>query len=829
MFDTYLVFITICIFNQKLNHLKNPCLTLLTTILLFFSTQIALSQDVDIDSLNSALLSHINTQRQTGGVEEVLSTQVLENAAQDQANYCAELKAETNTQKELKKSTASLRVTFYGGIKDGVPQEIIFSESVKNSKGIELSTGDLLAKLIKKLDKTAFKKIYTRPDLYYAGIRGSFDPISGKVYFCILFGDINIINNTAAHSKELDKNYTVKTHAFHWWLRRTGCKINCIFGKCDDGTVCNAYDDLKELYSKVDLDKGFYIKDKKLFLREEYKKYFISEDRNTTKLIADKNDRLLIYIIEKSQFPCNTSYNISVGANTQAGLEIGLRPVTLSQLTAKGDLAIDKLPVGFSENFEIGIKVVKYCDEKVKCEVYNFYDKLNRLKPYFTPVSFETLPLLLDTQTAKTPEPFIEVKTLNWTIPFERNKFDYKQADIAPFIDSLSEPKFIIQEIKITAYSSIEGDSVKNAELQQKRAASIVKVLEQQQSGTKIKYTVKQGNAWDIFRKQILLTNYYYLADSNQAYVRQRLNSDTSLLKKVEHLLDQERFATIEMRVAFDLKKLSEEDYWIYRIQKALEKKDLKRALNNQTALIKLYEQGKVKYEKFMALEIPNDKKYIAMLNNKYYYIKDIKEQLSKFEELRNLDPNNPIIKYNYLAIKLNAVNNLTADARREELQILSSLFGQLTATAIPVKLYNTLRSRFHPIVNDNRKSKKAESYSNIKDLSKNSPVLESIFLADYYAEQKRFDLAAQILFDHYNEISNDDAALCKEYCLRMLYYGKASKLEAFDKLYYNVFKKLQATNPAVFCELFDQSKVSFKFFENLHIKKLYCDACGNK
>ena len=260
-----------------------------------------------------------------------------------------------------------------------------------------------------------------------------------------------------------------------------------------------------------------------------------------------------------------------------------------------------------------------------------------------------------------------------------------------------------------------------------------------------------------------------------------------------------------------------------------MEKKDLKRALNNQTALIKLYEQGKVKYEKFMALEIPNDKKYIAMLNNKYYYIKDIKEQLSKFEELRNLDPNNPIIKYNYLAIKLNAVNNLTADARREELQILSSLFGQLTATAIPVKLYNTLRSRFHPIVNDNRKSKKAESYSNIKDLSKNSPVLESIFLADYYAEQKRFDLAAQILFDHYNEISNDDAALCKEYCLRMLYYGKASKLDAFDKLYYNVFKKLQATNPAVFCELFDQSKVSFKFFENLHIKKLYCDACGNK
>lgn len=809
--------------------MKIFCIKPVLVLCLLFLGFNTFSQEVDVDSLNSAIFNHINTQRQAAGLEDVVGSEVLDNAAQDQANYCVEVKAETNTQKELKKSTAALRVTFYGGIKDGVPQEIIFSEAVKNSKGNELSTGELLAKLIKKLDKTTSRKIYTRPDLYYTGVRGSFDPISGKVYFCVLLGDINIINNTAAHSKELDKAYKVSSHGFHWWMRRTSCKLNCVFGKCDEGTVCNPFDDLKELYSKVDIDKGFYIKDKKLYLREDYKKYFVSEERNTTKLIADNNDRLLIYIIEKSQFPCNTSYNISVGANSQAGLEIGLKPVKQSQLLAKGDLAIDKLPEGFSEDFEIGIKVVKYCDEKVKCDVYNFYDKLNRLKPYFTPVAFEDLPLLLDTQTAKTPEPFIEVKTLGWNIPFERNKFDYRPTDIAPFIDSLNEPKFIIQEIKITAYSSIEGDSAKNAELQQKRAASIVKVLEQQQSGTKIKYTVKTGDAWSIFKKQILLTNYYYLADSSQSAVRQRLNGDTSLLRRLENLLQNERFASIEMRVAFDLKKLSENDYWAYRIQKAIEKKDVKRALNNQTALVKLYQDGKISYEQFMAVNIPADKKYIALLNNKYLYVKDAKEQLRRFEELRDLEPNHPIIKYNYLALKLNQSGKLDADARREELQVLSSLFSSLTANTIPVNLYNTLRSRFHPIVNDTRKSKKAETYKNIKDLSQNSPVLEALFLADYYAEQKRFDLAAQILFDHYAEVDDENKLLCREFCLRMLYFGKASGMDVFDKKYPDVFKKLRRTNPEIFCEIFAKSKVSFKFFENLHIKKLYCDACGSK
>lgn len=809
-----------------LKHLKSLWIF---AYFLLLGGKIAFGQDVDVDSLNSALLHHINTQRIAAGTEDLVIAEVLENAAQDQANYCVQVKAETAEQKELKKSTASLRITFYGGIKDGVPQELIFSENTKNTKGIELSTGELLAKLIKKLDKTTFKKIYTRPDLYYTGIRGSFDPVTNKVYFSVLLGDINILNNAAAHSKDLDKKYKVSSYAFHWWIRRMGCRINCIIGKCDEGTVCNSYDDLKELYSKINIDKGFYIKDKKLYLREDHKKYFISDERNTTKLIADKNDRLLVYIIEKSQFPCNTNYNISVGSSTQAGLQIGLKPITLGQLNAKGDLAIDKLPEGFSDNFEIALSVVKFCDEKVKCEVYNFYDKLSRLKPYFTPVAFEDLPILLDTQTAKTPEPFLEVKTLSWNIPFERNKFDYKQADIAPFIDSLNEPKFIIQEVKITAYSSIEGDSVKNAELQQRRAASIVNVLEQQQAGNKIKYTVKAGNSWDIFKKQIVLTNYYYLADSSLSAVRQRLNSDTTMLRKLEKLLQEERFASIEMRVAFDLKKLSADDYWAYRLQKAIDKKDVKRALSNQTALVRLYEQGRVSYEKFIAVPIPNDKKYISLLNNKYIFIKDPVERLNKFEELRNLDPNNANVKYNYLALKLNAISSLDNNSRREELQILSSLFNSLTANTLPATIYNTLRSRFHPVLADTRKSKKGETYNSIKDLSKNSPVLEAVFLADYYADQKRFDLAAQILFDHYAEISDENKALCKEFCLRLLYFGKSSKNEAFEKQYASVFKKLSRTNPEVFCEIFALSKVSFKFFENLHIKKLYCDVCGSK
>lgn len=809
--------------------LKNPTLKILCVSLLSFFVFTLRAQEVDVESLNNRVFKFINEQRQAAGLEDIVSSQVLENAAQDQSNYCSETKQETNTQKELKKSTAALRVTFFGGIKDGIPQEIIFSEVTKSSKGVEYTAEELAERVTRKLNKTNFRKIFLRPDLYYTGVGTSFDPLTNKVFFCIVLGDINIVNNTAAHSKDLDKNYKVSTHGGHWWWRRMGCRVSCIFGKCDEGTVCGQYDDLKELFSKVDIDKGFYIKDKKLYLREDYKKYFVSEEKNTTRLIADKNDRLLVSIIERSQFPCNTTYNISVGSNTQAGLEISLKPVTLAQLSAKGDLLVDKLPKGFSEDFEIGLKVVKYCDEKVQCDVWTFYDKLNRLKTHFHPAEYTNMPFVLDTQTAKVPEPFVEVKALSFIIPFEKNKFDYKQSDIDPFIDSLNEPKFVIQEIRITAYSSIEGDSVKNFELQQKRAASIVKVLEQQQAGAKIKYVVKNGDTWNLFRKQILLTNYYYLADSGLTAVNARLNKDTALLRKLEHILKEERFASIEMRVSFDLKKLKEDDYWMYRMQKALDKKDLKRALSNQTALIKLYQENKISYEKLMSQNLPNEVKYISLLNNKYLYTKDPEEQIKRFEELLKTDPNNPIVKYNYLAMKMNALNALNEDQRREELHILASLFSSLNATAIPGRLYNTLRARFHIVSNENsnRKSKKPETYNNVKDLSKNSPVIEALALADYYADMKRFDIAAQILFDHYNEVSpEEDAKICQEYSLRILYYGKASGNAAFDKQYHNVFKKLQKCEPALFCEIFSKNQVSFKFFENLHVKKMFCDQC---
>ena len=82
------------------NRIIKPILALLLVLNVFFVR----AQDVDVDSLNSALLHHINTQRLAVGIEDLVPAQIMEDAAQDQANYCVQTKTETPTQKELKKS-----------------------------------------------------------------------------------------------------------------------------------------------------------------------------------------------------------------------------------------------------------------------------------------------------------------------------------------------------------------------------------------------------------------------------------------------------------------------------------------------------------------------------------------------------------------------------------------------------------------------------------------------------------------------------------------------------------------------------------------------------
>ncbi len=159
---------------------------------------------------------------------------------------------------------------------------------------------------------------------------------------------------------------------------------------------------------------------------------------------------------------------------------------------------------------------------------------------------------------------------IEFVFPFEQGKFNFNQADIQPLIDSLGEPSFLINKVKIEAYSSIEGDSIVNDKLQKRRSGSIVGVLERMNENVKILYTVKTNTGWNKFQEQVANTDWANLGDSSMSFVNDTLYQDKALLDALEPLLAKQRYARVQLSVTYKEPDLDENEYFLFKYKKVL-------------------------------------------------------------------------------------------------------------------------------------------------------------------------------------------------------------------------------------------------------------------
>lgn len=139
-------------------------------------------------------------------------------------------------------------------------------------------------------------------------------------------------------------------------------------------------------------------------------------------------------------------------------------------------------------------------------------------------------------------------QSLFFEIPFEQNKAVFTQADIDPFIESLSSSAYFIDSVNIRAYSSVEGDSASNAQLQVKRAKSILAVLQKNQQEP-IPSKIETATSWDHFYRQIGRNpTYRQMARKTKAEIEEELKKQ-AVLNDLEALFAEERRAEIQLYV----------------------------------------------------------------------------------------------------------------------------------------------------------------------------------------------------------------------------------------------------------------------------------------
>ena len=447
-----------------------------------------------------------------------------------------------------------------------------------------------------------------------------------------------------------------------------------------------------------------------------------------------------------------------------------------------------------------------------------------------TPI--EMLPMAESIKAKNPPfEPRSESALLNFTVPFAKNKSEFKQEDIKPFIDALNEPDFNIDGLYIYAYSSIEGDSVANAKLQRKRAESVTKVLEQMQKN-KVTPTIVANDSWQLFQLEMEDGKYDYLTKLSKHEAIDKINHTKGLKEELEPFLAKERFAQVVLDVTYDITGAKEEKFSVSQFNKQSKAGNLKQAYKIMDYIAQKVTEKKYASASLDKLEVPDDPKLVGLQMNKIYYNYLLNNKVVNDEEyhdilkLQKTDENNPTINYNTLFCKI-ALDSTMPDAAMQK-DVQNKIDG-FYKTDIPKKAVDALNIEWQFKIMDaldtvaNAEAQRQacidriKSFYNFKEGSKQN----ALKLAYAFAHAKDYKFAGDLLEPYLN--GSD---------IKVLYAYVAIASHVPEKFFSHKFsyalEKIKQTDLAKYCKLFGDPYLSFQVLDNPDIKKVYQEAnCG--
>jgi hypothetical protein len=503
-----------------------------------------------------------------------------------------------------------------------------------------------------------------------------------------------------------------------------------------------------------------------------------------------------------------------------------------------------------SENGEVVIKLgkipKKYLDEEVEfniviiknkylCYYNNFYD----LKSYRW--GLLELGMYMDTLTYKSEynksvsaqEKYIlSHKTLRFEIPFEKNKSTYSSEDIQPLYDSLRLTDYNIRKITIRAFSSVEGNSIRNIELQNERANSIVNALQKFQKPT-IENEITVSENWVEFLTDIVYSKYSSFSELSKEQIKEKLKNK-SIAKELEPQLKNHRKAI----VILELQKKNKygeipASELLELFQKSISEKNLEQAIEIQNSLFDKVRNQEVPTSFVDKLEIPEQSEF-GLLKNKNTIFKyllnktDVYESLLELKKLEDLLPKDGHIKYNIASMKFKVwlLGDQAVDPVNFKKEITALKYYGISNNLVKRMLinYNIVMCEYYMMSNDFRNKDRSLRY--IHQNYKYLPLTDSDYLslAQYFSSYSKYDWSKKLLLSKVKSI-NVDEDLLFYYLNLTLIDDKITKRSDYRTIMLNAIN----INKERFCDLFDpygEGGITFQLLENDYLRKTYCENC---
>ncbi|MDF2450228.1 MAG: hypothetical protein K0R26_2732 [Bacteroidota bacterium] len=780
------------------------CLLLVT---IFFTVLNSHAQDnFNLDELPGILIRELNSFRSRNGLDTFEVNQVLIDAAAIDAKLFAKSGVAKVDQEKVKKNLIKA-----GGTKKG--EEVAMITPVNKGRD-NLKTQDV-AKVIwtRWENNKKDKEILLKAQYMLIGIKCELQKDGKKVAVTAVFGGYDSFNTGAKMKKELAVPYNSKSKKL----------------LAPDAKACKNC----EKWKNFDLlQKGLKVENGKIYL--EY-----ANLKDLKRILKKTKDGLAVDIVQRAQYE-KADYNIV--DNNLLNKGIMQKVITKDQVfsknlikpdpKAKKKVKINKLKLEMGKfdpkikgEYELNLIVVQ--DGRVcKTVTRSYLEKGDQESS--TPVGL--IPAEESVGLKPPFEPKSESSILNFTIPFEKNKSEFKPEDVAPFIRALNEPDFVIDGLYIYAYSSIEGDASANAKLQRKRAESVTKVLQSMQQN-KISPIIETKDSWNLFELEMEDGKYADLVKMGKEKAVKKINSDAALLKELEPVLAKQRFAQMVMDVTYDISGDKEQRFTTVSFNRAIKANKLPQAYKIMEYAFARKMDKKYTEDVMDSLKIPNDAKWVNMANNKVYYEYLAKSSIvdeddyAEFQRLEKLDPTNDVVRFNRIFCSIKVDSTLgTKEAQAKMQQEIDALYK----SKINKKMIDGLNIEWQFKIIESLDTiddaeplieaciNKIKGFYNFKEASWQN----ALKLAYVFTRGKDYKYSATILepFLKVNNVSED---------LLYSYISIASHLpeKFYSRTFSDALHKAKEKNPERYCRLFGEPYMSFQVLDNPNAKKDYREA----
>jgi uncharacterized protein YkwD len=214
--------------------------------------------------------------------------------------------------------------------------------------------------------------------------------------------------------------------------------------------------------------------------------------------------------------------------------------------------------------------------------------------------------------------PYID-KRIVFEIPFEQGKVDLSEGSSGAILDSIRHRFTQVDSLKIDAFSSLEGDSLINVELQLARAESIKQLVSD--TAQKIEFQVELNENWQKLEAQIADSiGVEHWSEWTREQIRAELNSKPD---SFEFILKEQRKAIVQVdgiihqNLQDSLDFLSEK----YQAILGLEDEQATAALDDTLAKYYALYAQLVNFDRSKFLPLPEDLKGFNHLDQTRYWI----------------------------------------------------------------------------------------------------------------------------------------------------------------------------------------------------------------